>query len=214
MLRLLTLMMTMALPLAAAAMPPAGTYTYTVAHPDHGDIGTYTNTIRPDGDAVVVDTRFEVRVGLGPLTFYREEADRREEWRGGRLVSYESRTVKNGNDRVVRGQADEDGFVIHRGAGTVERAPATIWPMNPWSPDIRNAKTVLASATGRVYPAEIVDAGVATVRSAGRDVQARRYRVTADGKTYDVWFDGEDRLARFTAPEKDGVVVFTLTGVR
>lgn len=214
MIRTLILAIAIAVPAAAAAMPPAGTYTYSVKHPDHGDVGTYTNTIRAGDGGTTVDTRLEVSVGIGPLTLYREEADRQERWRDGRLVGYRSRTVKNGEDRVVEGYADGDAFVVKRGEGTVERAPADIWPMNPWSPDIAQADTVLASASGKIYPARVVNAGVETVTSAGRSVSARRYTVTADGKTYNVWFDGDDRLARFTAPGKDGVITFTLTGVR
>jgi len=215
MIRILTLAILLALPAAAvAAMPPAGTYTYTVRHADHGDIGTYTNTIRMNGGGTTVDTRFDVSVGIGPLTLYRETAERREEWQDGRLVSYRSKTVKNGEDRLVEGSAEGNAFVVRRGAGTVERAPAGIWPMNPWSPAIAGAETVLASASGKVYPAKVLEAGEETVRADGRDVAARRYTVTADGKTYDVWFDGQDRLLRLTVPEKNGIVTFTLTGFR
>ncbi|MFN4088314.1 MAG: DUF6134 family protein [Alphaproteobacteria bacterium] len=198
---------------ATAAMPPAGTYVYTIDHSQHGEIGTYTNTIRADGDGVTVDTRFEVRVGIGPVTLHREEADRREQWRGGRLVRYDSTTVRNGEDRVVEGRAEGDAFVVRNARGE-ERAPAGVWPMNPWSPEIVRADTVLASASGRVYPAQVVDAGEATVPGREGDLRARHYRVTADGKAYGLWFDEADRLVRFTAPEGDGLVTFTLTEVR
>jgi len=214
MLRIICLAMALAVPTAAAAMPPAGTYTYQVRHADHGDIGSYTNTIRTSGDGTTVDTRFDFSVGFGPITLYSETADRHEEWRNGRLVSYRSKTVKNGKDRLVEGRADGDAFVVRRGEGTVERAPADIWPMNPWSPAIAGADTVLASASGKIYPATVVDAGTETVTIGGRDLEARRFRVTADEKTYEVWFDPDDRLVRLTAPEKDGTVTFTLTEFR
>ncbi len=42
MIRTLILATAIAVPAAAAAMPPAGTYTYSVKHPDHGDVGTYS----------------------------------------------------------------------------------------------------------------------------------------------------------------------------
>lgn len=203
-----------AAPLAAAAMPPAGTYSYSIHHPDHGDIGTYTNTIRVDGNGVTVDTSVRIAVGIGPVTLYREEADRREEWRDGRLVAYSSKTVKNGKDREVSGRAEGDAFVVRRPGGTVERAPAEIWPMNPWSPDIAGTKTVLASASGKIYPARVVDAGAEAIRTSNGEISAHRYRVTADDKSYDVWFDAQDRLTKFTAPQKDATVTFTLKGVR
>lgn len=209
---MLALALLVAIP-ATAAATPTGTYTYEVNHSDYGRIGTYTNTIRAQGDAIVVDTRFEVRVGIGPIAFYREEADRREEWRGGRLVSYHSKTVRNGKDRVVEGRAEGDRFVVES-RGDVERAPAGVWPMNPWSPDIAKADTVLASATGNVYPARVTDSGTDTILSAGREISARRYSVVANDKTYEIWFDDEGRLARFTAPDKGDVVTFVLTGAR
>src|SRR3546814_18657664 len=86
--------------------------------------------------------------------------------------------------------------------------------MNPWSRDITEATVVFASASGRVYPSQVLNVGVETVRSDGRDVRARHYRVTANRKTYDLWYDEAGRLARFTAPEKGGAVTFILTDVR
>src|SRR3546814_3268374 len=50
---------------------------------------------------------------------------------------------------------------------------------------------VFASASGRVYPSQVLNVGVETVRSDGRDVRARHYRVTANRKTYDLWYDEE-----------------------
>lgn len=214
MIRIVCLAIALAIPTAATAMPPAGTYVYEVRHTDHGDIGSYTNTIRTSGDGATVDTRFDFSVGFGPVTLYRETADRHEEWRDGRLVSYRSMTVKNGKDRLVEGRAEADAFVVRRGQGTVERGPADIWPMNPWSPAIAGADTVLASASGKIYPATVVHTGTETVTIAGRDLGARRFRVTADEKTYEIWFDAEDRLIRLTAPEKDGTVTFTLKEFR
>ncbi len=210
MMKCLALALSLIAPAAAwADTPPAGTYTYVVEHPDHGEIGTYTNVIQPAGDRITVESQFKVRVGIGPLTLYREEADRREEWEDGRLVSYVSKSVKNGEDRLVEGRAEGDRFIVRSGDRTRE-APAGVWPMNPWSPELIDAQAVLTWRSGKVHPAQVADVGMDTITLNGKPIEARHYRLKADDETYDIWFDAEGRLARFTAPEKGGAVMFTL----
>ena len=190
------------------AAPPLGTYTYTVKHPDHGDIGTYTNTIRRNGDTIVVDTNVRIQVKLAFVTVFRLEADRREEWRGGRLVSYSSLTRKNGDEIRVSGRAEGDKFVIDGPNGRVT-APGDIVPTNPSSLDITKADTVMTTESGTVVAARLAGRNEATLSIGGQQVPTRHFEVVADS-TYDLWFDPEGRVVQFATREDGKTISFVL----
>src|SRR5262245_52187362 len=85
---------TVAGPKPAAAAP--ATYEYHVMHPTYGDIGSYTNYIERGADGVHVQTVARIAVKVLGVTLYRENADRTELWKNGRLVYFHAVTTKNG----------------------------------------------------------------------------------------------------------------------
>ena len=190
------------------AAPAPGTYTYTVKHPDHGDIGTYTNTIRPNGDATVVDTTVRIQVKLAFVSVFRLEADRREEWKGGRLVSYSSVTRKNGDEIRVTGRAEGDKFVIEGPKGRVA-APGNVVPTNPWSLDITKADTVMATESGTVFGARLAGRNEANLPIGDQQIRTRHFEVVAD-TNYDLWFDPEGRVVQFATREDGKTISFVL----
>ena len=192
----------------AGAMPPAGTYTYTVRHPDHGEIGTYTNTIRREGDAIVVDTKVRIQVKVAFVSVFRLEADRREEWRNGRLQAYSSVTRKNGDEIRVTGRAEGDKFVINGPSGQIT-APADVVPTNPWSIDMTKADTVMASESGRIFDARLAGREETTVTVGDQQVPARHFQVVADTR-HDLWFDPEGRVVQFATRDDGKTISFIL----
>ncbi|MEE8559428.1 MAG: DUF6134 family protein [Alphaproteobacteria bacterium] len=211
-LRLLVLVpfaaMTFAAGSAARANVPYGTYKYVINHPLYGDIGTFTNTISRDGGEVVVDTRLRVAVRLLFIVVYRLEADRREVWRDGRLAAYDSLTNDNGTDVRVAGRAEGEKFIIEGPQGRIE-APAGVHPSNPWSIGITRAGAVMAAETGRLPRVTVTGGEARTVKVGGREVKARRFRVTGDMEL-EIWFDRNDVAVRFAYASGGDRLVFTL----
>src|SRR5215471_232100 len=107
-------------------------YTYTIQHPQYGDIGTYVDTVVQDGDTRRIETKMHVAVKILGITMFREEADRTEIWRGDRLVGFDGVTTTNGEAMEVHGKAQGDAFLIQSPRGT-EIAPADIYPSDPWA---------------------------------------------------------------------------------
>lgn len=192
----------------AEAAAPSGTYTYAVTHPDHGNIGTYTNVIRRNGDNVSVDTTIRLQVKVAFVSVFRLEADRHEEWSGKRLVSYQSVTQKNGKEIRVNGKAEGEKFVIEGSKGSVD-APADIVPTNPWTVDITKAKTVMASESGKVFDASLVGSDKQAITVGTEQVPATHYEVAADTR-YNLWFDAQGRAVAFTTLEDGKTISFTL----
>ena len=192
----------------AAAVPPPGTYAYTVMHPDHGDIGTYTNVVRKTADGVSVDTSVRIEVKVAFLSVYKLNADRHEEWKNGRLVAYKSKTVKNGKEINISGQAKGDKFVIETASGEIV-APGDVVPTNPWSKELTEADVVMASESGRIFDARVATQNDTTVTVAGQPVQAKHFQLAADTR-HDVWFDSQGRVVQFATNDDGTTISFLL----
>lgn len=186
-----------------------GTFRYRVVHPEHGEIGTYTNVVRRQGDQTSVRTRIDIEVKVAFVTAHNLEAERSETWSGDRLVRYTSTTRKNGEDIRVEGRADGQRFLIEGPAGRIV-APPSVAPTNAWSKRILDANVVMASESGRLYRTSVSGGGRETLEIDGEEVSTRHFRMQAD-TTYDIWFDDRGRVVRFTTVNDGDTVAFLLT---
>jgi Family of unknown function (DUF6134) len=192
-----------------AAGPAAEVLRYSVKHAVYGDIGTYTNVVERSGGDTTVLTEAHFKVSLLGIVLHREDAQRQERWRGGRLIFFHGVTIKNGQRLEVRGEAEGDGFVIDSPRGTVT-APADIRPANPWSASFLGSDTMMRVDTGAVEPVRISGGGETTVAVDGARLAAREYEIS--GRTrYQVWLSEPQQVpVKFTVDDDSGVVTFTL----
>jgi hypothetical protein len=200
---------TAANPAAASGLPRQ--LVYRVTHAVFGDIGSYINTIEPEGTGTLVLTQaqFDVRV-LG-VRMYHEVSQRTERWQGNRLVSFQGVTDKGRGPVVVKGEARGNGFVITSPQGTVT-APASVHPANPWSSNFLRANEMMRPDTGRVEPVH-VSGGEQTAVTIGVDtIAARKYEIDGYSKysDYTVWLDGRGVPVKFIADDDSGKITFTL----
>ncbi|HEX9462745.1 MAG TPA: DUF6134 family protein [Alphaproteobacteria bacterium] len=195
-------------PVPAAAAAPL-TLEYRVKHPTYGDIGSYTNIIERSGDSVRVQTVVRIAVKVFGATLYREDADRTEHWKDGRLVYFHGITNKDGKRLEVTGEASGDRFAITGPEGTY-LAPADVQPPNPLSPDCLRADTMMSSVSGKVYPAQVRDNGEETVLVAGQSRRAHKYGIDTDRQHW-VWFDDQGVPVMLESIERGDHVRLTLT---
>ncbi len=197
-----------AMPGCARAEAPAGTYRYGITHPSFGDIGVYTNIITRDGDRVIVATTLEVEVSLLYLVVHHVEAERTQTWRDGRLMGYDSRTVRNGEEIRVRGRAVDDAFVIERPRGRA-LLPPDVFPTNPWSIQITRATSVMASENGELRNLWVIEGAKQRLEIKGEPRTARHFRVRGDMEQ-DIWYDDNDVPVKFIYSMGEDRVTFTL----
>jgi len=193
-------------PRAGAAAPMQ--LTYRVTHSVFGDIGTYINTIEPTSAGTTVQTRAHFVVKMLGVKLYSEDAERTEQWRGDRLVSYHSVTSKGGNSTVVQGKAEGNRFVISSPQGTIT-APAMVRPANPWSPNFLDSHTMMRPDSGRLEQVRISGGETAVVPINGVPVRTRQYEVDGSAR-YTVWLDSQGVPVRFIVDDDSGKVTFTL----
>lgn len=173
--------------LGGPALAASQDYTYAIEHATHGVIGTYTNTIDQIGETTRVETQLRVLVTILGMVVHREDADRRELWRGDRLVSFQSVTTTNGDRLDVQGQAQGERFIITALSGTI-LAPATVMPSNPWSLRFLTADWVMNTKTGAVSRVHVTGGEARTITVQGAAIPVRHYHVQTD-KEEDVWLN-------------------------
>jgi hypothetical protein len=179
-----------------------------VVHPVYGDIGTYTNIVEKAGDTTDVESKLSVRVKILGVVMYREEAERREHWQSDRLFSFHGVTDTNEEKLEVRGEARGNSFVITSPTGTVV-GPANVHPSNPWSANILNTDTMMASKTGKLFKVRVIGGRVEGARAGGNASQIRRYEIDSDTRQY-VWLDDQGVPVAFRTVDGKNIIDFLL----
>lgn len=192
---------------AAAYDPPAGTIEYAIHHSKYKRIGTHSVSFSRNGGDLVVDVVIHIKVKLLFITAHSLEAERRERWRGGRLVAYRSRTDENSKLSNVDAALDGDALVIN-GAGGAVRADRPVFPTHPWNPDIVNRTLLMETKTGELLKVATRPDGEETIEVAGQPVVTRRYVMTGELER-ELWFDGNGNWIQLRFKRDGATLTFT-----
>jgi Family of unknown function (DUF6134) len=194
----------------AGAAPDRQVLRYNVTHSVYGDIGSYSNIVERDGDMTTVLTQAHLKVSVLGVVLHRQDAQREERWRGGRLMSFHGVTATGGRVQVVNGEARGASFVITSPHGTIT-APANVRPTNPWSANFLGSNTMMRVDNGAIEPVRVSGGGMTMLTLDGTRLPAREYNV--EGRTrYAVWLSEPQQVpVKFTADDDSGTVTFTLT---
>jgi hypothetical protein len=187
----------------------AETYSYTVRHPSFGEIGTYTDRIERSGDQRRVDTTLHIVVSALGVVLHREDAQRTQLWRGGRLVAFQGVTTTNGKPLEVRGEAKDDGFVVATPTGTTV-APADVVPSDPWQAGPRSSAMMLSTKTGRIDTVHASGSEPARLSVNGVELSVRHYAFVSD-KRQEVWLDDRGIPVMFRTYENGTPIDFELS---
>lgn len=187
---------------------PEKVFTYTIVHPKHGDIGTFTNRILDDGKQIAVNNEIEVQVKVLLIVAHSETSKNEEIWKDGRLVSFSGVTKENGKETIVTGEADGPRFVVEAPDGQKE-APAGVFPNNPWSKAILKAKVLLGTKSGKLYNVHAATAEARDIKLGDRTVTTEYVRVGGDAQ-YELWFDKRGVAVKFAEIAEHGLITFRL----
>ena len=187
---------------------PGGTMTYRVDHEEHGLLGTHRLTFSRKGANLVVDVDSEIAVEFFSMTIFRYAAKRREVWRDGRMIAYESDTHDDGNDIRVTAEAAGDGLVI---AGPSGRSTAAlgVFPTHPWNRAIIDAELLMHTTTGELLEVAVTEVGPETLIIDGRSIETTKYRMSGDHDR-EIWFDDGGDWVRLRFYEYGDAVTYTL----
>jgi hypothetical protein len=198
--------------LATSAMA-AETYSYSIRHPTLGEIGTYTDRVERRDGQWQVDTTVRIAARVLGIVMHREEAQRRQIWRDGRLVFFHGITTTNGVPIEVRGEAEGDAFRVATPAGT-EVAPANVVLSDPWQASRSGGRlstgTMLSTKTGRIGPVEATGGESERLSVDGVALAVKHYAFASD-KRQDVWLDSRGIPVMFRTIENGTPIDFVLS---
>lgn len=187
--------------LGGGPVEAAETHVFRVCHNDENDMGSHRIETRRDGEDLIVETRVDLDVSILFLVAWSFASEQREVWRDGRLVSYASRTLDDGEDHDIRADATPDGLDM-QGHQHRTLMPADAAPENFWNPDLIGRTTLFDAKKGRMRTVRWVDEGADAIRVAGRLTPATRWRIEGDVDRT-LWYGPDGAFLRVDFVEKD-----------
>ncbi len=201
-----------ALAVATAAGRPACAapqiYRYEIESRTYGNIGTYTNIVTHIGDKVDVRTKMHVTIRFLGFPVYRQDANRLERWRDGRMIAFRSDTDDDGAKIDVTGKAKGDRFVVKTPTGTII-APAAVRPTNPWVPVTPGTGSLMSTKTGKVVRARVISRGKKTVTFGGRTMHLWEFFIDSD-KHQVMWVNDRGVAVALQTPQHGLTIRFVL----
>lgn len=185
--------------------PPQGRFIYTITR-DGEPIGTQKLEFTADGsDGLLVTTDVEIDVRILGLSFYKFTQHIEERWQQARLQSLLSKTVDDGEERLVELKRDGDRLKGHYNAKARD-VDGNLIPSTLWHPDAIKQSAVLDTVRARVHQVTVTDKGeVAIVLPTGQQ-DARRFAFTGE-LNRDVWYAEDATILAAEMKAKDDSII-------
>lgn len=182
--------------------------TYQINHGLFGDIGRLSDEITHDEQRTRVVMRTDIRVDVLGVTLHHVSAEWEEVWQAGILRHFRATTTRNGSSESVIGRHENGKFVVRTGGREFD-VPADVQPVHPWSLQFVNAVNLMSPESGQVFPADISDNGMQSIRIGAQSKRVRHYVVRAD-TTNHLYFDEDGTLLQAEFRDITGRVTLTL----
>jgi len=192
----------------APALAAPKVYVFSVMHPTYGRIGTLTDKVDHSADGMRIDSQLRIAVKLVGIVVYRQDSDITTIMQGGKLVSLESVTDKDGQHLEVHGKAEFGGFAVNATGGSFT-GPATTAPSSPWLLKQTGRGTLVYPSTGTIRDAQVSGGEIETVSMDGVAVSLRHFVVTGFNRE-DVWLDSAGIPVMFRSFEDGTPIDFVL----
>jgi len=170
---------------------------------DDNEIGYHTYDIRQDGEGVEVRSEASFDVRFLFITAYRYRHSNTELWRGDCLSGIESSTNANGKMTEIEGSRSGDEFVLvsESGTRTIEECVSTF---AYWDRSFMDRGQLLNPQTGEYMRVEVEILEPRALEIRGKQVSARRYRITSETVRLDLWYSEDDEWLALESPAKGG----------
>ena len=168
-------------------------------------VGEHVVNFRPDGDELLVDSRFELEIRFLVFSAYKFEYRSSAQWRDGELLSLKAITDDDG--QVFETRVEKDGeFLLVQNEKDRERVPLGTFPTNHWHAGVLQRGLVINTITGEANDVRIDRQGVEFVQTANGKIPASRYVYSGDLET-EVWYDDRGRWVKMRFRAKDGSII-------
>jgi len=171
---------------AAPAPGPTGDWNFEVLL-DGKPIGEHRFTVTGSGSERAVHSvaRFEVK--FFGVTVYTYQHEARERWQDGCLGTLDAKTDDDRKLSTVQARRSEAGLKV-TGPGEAESLPGCVMSFAYWNPAMQAQSQLLNPQTGRYEKVQITTGEAGTVDVRGKQVEARRVRLTGPKDPIELWY--------------------------
>lgn len=167
-------------------------------------IGYHVLNFAQEGDRLTVDIDIELRVKIAFVTVYRYEHRNREQWQGGLLQSFKSRTNDNGTRHSVTASRSGDELVIEGSKGKAQ-GPASLLPTSYWHRNFMQHRQWIDTQEGRIVTSTVEPRGLEQIAVADEMREARHFALRGD-LDVDLWY-ADERWVKLAFPASDGSLI-------
>ena len=186
----------------ANPVPPAQKLRFIISR-NGSDIGFHELTFDAAGEDLVVHIDVQMRVGLGPFTFFRYHHQGEERWHGGQFISLDTTTDDDGDKLHVHARRAADHIRVEATGLAPQDLPANALPLTHWNVACMRTK-LFNPQDGTVLQEKSVSRGSEVVELAnGTRVAATRYALSGKAPIDD-WYDDKQVWTKLKATVKDG----------
>jgi hypothetical protein len=186
-----------------AAAPIKTHQTYDIIR-EGSKIGTNIIDVERRGDATQVKISTKISVKIMYVEAYRFNHEATENWKGGRLVAYTSKTDDNGTNHSVSVTQGANKLDLVAD-GEHSDAPLGLHPASLWDRGFSGQTELFDTSNGKRMAVKIKDLGDERIVSNGVVHGTRHYKISGDFNR-DVWFDG-DTLVRLKLEGSDHSII-------
>lgn len=168
-------------------------------------IGTHVLTFTTTAGALTVTVATDIRVGLGPMTFYRYTHRAVERWRDGTFVALDAETNDDGT--IGRTAVRREGAMLIAEGREAPRyqAPAEAIPMTHWNRRMLE-RPLISAQSGRLLRPVVTHVGTARVMTAGGEIAADQFSLRGD-PDLDTWYDPSGSWLGLRLTARDGSTI-------
>jgi hypothetical protein len=152
-------------------------------------IGAHTITYFATTGETRISTEIELAVKALFFTMFAFSHRSEEIWRGGRLMSLNSRTMESGETIDVAGAATPEGFRVVSKGGPFIASAATLTSNCLWTPAVLDQATVVDAQHGGIIGISARKIGDEQIALRDRPVQAARHSFITPYLAGSIWYD-------------------------
>jgi len=170
---------------------------------DESEIGYHRFSLKQVDNRQELKTEASFKVKFLFFTAYQYFHVNSETWMDNCLSRIESRTITNGKNLSVSGFRAPDKFHVESN-GTPFDVSGCVKTFAYWNADVLNENTLLNSQTGELMPVTIESLPSETFTVLGKEINASKYRLQAEGVDLDLWYSEDRRWLGLESTVKGG----------
>lgn len=178
---------------------------------DGSKFGKHVVVFKKTGDDLTVDSDIDLRVAVGPVTFFHYVHDVTEQYSAGKLLSVASKTKKDGKWKSLAAKAVASGLEVV-GAAFKGVQTGTVIPSTHWNVEEMKQPAMFSTETGAMLPMTVTDMGIEKVKTGEGMIEARKYVVKSD-LTASFWYDASGRWVKCAFNAEGSKIEYVLRAV-